>query len=95
MRQIGVRELRQNASEYLRLVQTGESFEVTDHGRPVAQLVPLAAKKESTLDRLIREGTVRPPERPGRITQIVKVRRKASSGLTSEQVFDEMREERV
>jgi prevent-host-death family protein len=40
MQRIGVRELRQNASVWLRRVQQGESFEVTDHGRPVALLVP-------------------------------------------------------
>jgi prevent-host-death family protein len=72
MRKIGVRELRQNASEYLRLVQTGESFEVTDHGRPVAQLVPLRRPaKESVLERLIREGKVRPPQAEGSILDIV------------------------
>jgi prevent-host-death family protein len=35
-----VRELRQRASEWLRLVEAGESFEITDRGRPVAWLVP-------------------------------------------------------
>jgi prevent-host-death family protein len=38
---IGVRELRQRASELLRLVQAGETFQVTDRGRPVAILAPL------------------------------------------------------
>jgi prevent-host-death family protein len=38
---VGVRELRQRASELLRLVQAGETIEVTDRGRPVALLAPL------------------------------------------------------
>lgn len=38
---IGVRELRQHASSFLRRVRQGESFEVTDRGRPVARLVPV------------------------------------------------------
>jgi prevent-host-death family protein len=42
MRSVGVRELRQRASEILRLVEQGESFEVTDRNRPVARLVPRA-----------------------------------------------------
>ncbi len=42
MEQIGVRELRQNASRYLDRVVRGESLEITDRGRPVARLVPLA-----------------------------------------------------
>lgn len=41
MRSVGVRELRQRASEYLRLVEAGETFEVTDRGRPVARLTPV------------------------------------------------------
>lgn len=35
---IGVRELRQRASDYLRRVEAGETFEVTNRGRPVAIL---------------------------------------------------------
>ncbi|MBA3401521.1 MAG: type II toxin-antitoxin system prevent-host-death family antitoxin [Actinobacteria bacterium] len=39
---IGIRELRQNASRYLRLVEErGEPIEITDRGRPVALLSPL------------------------------------------------------
>ena len=41
MTRVGVRELRQRASELLRRVQAGETIEVTDHGRPVALLTPL------------------------------------------------------
>lgn len=40
MRSIGIRELRQHASVYLRLVEAGETVEVTDRGRPIALLVP-------------------------------------------------------
>jgi len=42
MEQIGVRELRQNASQYLsRVAASQESIEITDRGRPVARLVPI------------------------------------------------------
>lgn len=41
MESVGVRELRQRASELLRLVERGESVEITDRGRPVALLGPL------------------------------------------------------
>lgn len=43
MHRIGIRELRQNASRYLRRVGLGETLEVTDHGRPVARLVPISS----------------------------------------------------
>jgi prevent-host-death family protein len=42
MKRIGVRELRQNASKYLADVESGESIEITDRGRPVARLVPVS-----------------------------------------------------
>lgn len=41
MTSVGVRELRQRASELLRLVEQGETVEITDRGRPVALLSPL------------------------------------------------------
>ncbi|MDP9070063.1 MAG: type II toxin-antitoxin system prevent-host-death family antitoxin [Actinomycetota bacterium] len=41
MARVGVRELRQRASELLRRVEKGETIEVTDRGRPVALLTPL------------------------------------------------------
>jgi prevent-host-death family protein len=41
MASVGVRELRQRASELLRRVEAGETIEVTDRGRPVAVLAPL------------------------------------------------------
>ncbi len=55
MATVGVRELRQNLSKYLRRVARGEAFRVTDRGRPVATLGPLP--EESTpLDRLVASG---------------------------------------
>jgi prevent-host-death family protein len=58
MQAIGIRELRQSASRYLRAVQEGETFEVTDRGRPIAMLVPLPSG--SQIDRLIAGGRLTP-----------------------------------
>ena len=41
MSSVGVRELRQRASELLRRVEAGETIEITDRGRPVAVLAPI------------------------------------------------------
>ena len=38
---VGVRELRQQASELIRRVEAGEEFVITVSGRPAARLVPL------------------------------------------------------
>jgi prevent-host-death family protein len=40
MRTVGVRELKQNASQVLAKVEDGESFLVTVQGREVARLIP-------------------------------------------------------
>lgn len=50
MTSVGVRELRQRASELLRLVGQGETIEITDRGRPVALLAP--APQGSPLERI-------------------------------------------
>ena len=54
MTSIGVRELRQRASSYLRRVEAGETIEITDRGRPVALLSPIPGP--STLERLRASG---------------------------------------
>ena len=59
MDRVGVRELRQNLSVYLRRVVAGETLEVTDRGRPVAVLQPLSATQDQ-LERQLRAGRVRP-----------------------------------
>jgi len=57
---VGVRELRQNLSVYLTRVKQGEAFEVTEHGHPVARLVPNRPEPMGILDRLIAEGRAVP-----------------------------------
>jgi prevent-host-death family protein len=56
---IGVRELRQNLSVYLRRVKAGESLEVTERGQPVARLAPLEDRRDPRT-RLIGEGKLIP-----------------------------------
>ena len=55
-----MRELRQRASELLRLVAGGETIEVTDRGRPVAVLAPIPGG--SPLEQLRASGEVTPAE---------------------------------
>lgn len=61
--QVGVRELRQNLSKYLRRVAAGERLEVTERGEPVAVLAPLSESSSATaLQRLVASGRARPPQ---------------------------------
>jgi prevent-host-death family protein len=55
---VGIRELRQRASELLRRVEAGETIQVTDRGRPVALLGPLP--ESEPLERLRASGEVVP-----------------------------------
>jgi prevent-host-death family protein len=61
---VGVAQLRQNLSVYLRKIAEGERFVVTDRNKPVAMLGPVPST-ENRLDQLIAEGRVKPPKRRG------------------------------
>jgi prevent-host-death family protein len=58
MASIGIRELRQRASELLRRIEQGETLEVTDRGRLVAILSP--PPEGNPLDRLRALGEIEP-----------------------------------
>ena len=55
--QIGVRELRQQASRYLERVAAGEAFVITEYGKPVAVLAStmeaVRAESDAVLERLV------------------------------------------
>lgn len=58
MATVGVRDLRQRASELLRRVEAGEKFEITNRGRPMAVLGPLP--DSGPLARLHSAGEIEP-----------------------------------
>jgi prevent-host-death family protein len=58
--EVGVRELRQNLSVYLRRVKAGEALEVTERGQRVAVLTP-AGQGSTALERLIAAGRATAP----------------------------------
>jgi antitoxin (DNA-binding transcriptional repressor) of toxin-antitoxin stability system len=54
----------------LALVEAGESFEITSHGRPVALLAPLPVGRESQVRRLRAQGRLIDPR--GDISRFVR-----------------------
>lgn len=55
-------------SEVMRLVREGRTVQVSYHGKPVAEIRPIEAKKKSIeehFDDLERRGIVSPPADPG------------------------------
>lgn len=64
MRAVGIRELKDHLSEYVRLASAGEVVLVTDRDRVVAELVrPGAhrARSDALWADLVEQGLVRPP----------------------------------
>jgi antitoxin (DNA-binding transcriptional repressor) of toxin-antitoxin stability system len=85
---VGVAELRQNLSRYLRRVERGERLVVTDRNRAVASLGP--PPTSGALDRLISAGRVAPPARRSLPTPI---QLDGEAGALS-RALDEIRDER-
>jgi prevent-host-death family protein len=90
---VGVRDLRQNLSRFLLQVKQGQSFVVTERGREVARLTP-SGPADSPIARLVAERGATMPNldllalagTPGR---------RPAGGPPSQQVLDELREERL
>jgi len=66
MRAVGIREVKNRLSEFLRLVREGESVLITDRGKVVAQILPPPAylgtaheSEQEALTRLARAGHLR------------------------------------
>lgn len=60
---VGVRELRQSASQILDKVKAGLVIEITEHGVPVARLVPIT---KSLYEEFIEAGLIIPARNPHR-----------------------------
>ncbi len=60
MDSVGIRELRQHASRYVRMAKEGQRIAVTERGKLVAYLVP-AEDTGTLLDRLAASGDYVPP----------------------------------
>lgn len=59
---VGIRELRDSLSRHLAIVRDGHTVTVTDHGRPIARIVPVGVPTK--LEQLIADGKVTPATRP-------------------------------
>ncbi len=85
MTSISHREMRNNSAEVLRRVESGEELVVTNHGRPVARLLPVSS---SVLDDLERRGELR-RARLGWST--LPLPSPASDGATSAEIVADLR----
>ena len=63
MQTVGIKALKNNLSEYIRAAEAGETVQVTDRGRVVAEIVPARSKSENVtheqrMAELVRLGIV-------------------------------------
>lgn len=79
MTRIGVRELRQNASEFIRRAHAGESIEVTRRGQVVAILGPPPSR--GALAGLRASGRLKPAIFDGPLPPLIVTRQPASEAL--------------
>ena len=86
---VGIRELRQYLSKYLRRVAAGETLQVLDRGRPVAILAPLP-EQSSVVDGLVAAGRLSRARRC--IQDLGKPTGKVSRQI-SEALFEQREEE--
>jgi prevent-host-death family protein len=89
---VGIRELRQNLSVYVRRVrEEGRAYEVTERGEPVARLEPLADRPRSKIEQMIADGRITPATR--RWEDIPPPVELPRGGPPLSKVLEEMREE--
>ena len=61
---VGVRELRQSASQLLDQVKDGASIEITEHGVPIARLIPIT---QSLYEEYLELGRIIAARNPNRV----------------------------
>ena len=57
-KRIGIRELKSTLSECVREVRAGRTIVVTDHGQPVARIIPEGVSVRDRVEVLRQAGTV-------------------------------------
>ena len=88
---VGIRELRQNLSVYVRRVrEEGRAYEVTERGEPVARLTPLEERPMSIIGQMIADGRITPAMES---IESLPPPLPAVEGKSASQTLIEMREE--
>ncbi len=93
MKSVGLREINQAFSRYMKIVKSGEDVLITERGRPIAVIKPLTS--ETDMDAKIRdleaEGLLSPPQKKGQPKNRPPI---SLSGQGMTQTVSDMRAER-
>lgn len=97
MKTVGIRELKNRLSHYVRQARAGQEIRVTDRGQPVAELVPPGRARHGTdlrqrLEELAKRGlaTVGAPHDP----RIYRRMKKRAPRGTAQRIIDQIRGDR-
>jgi prevent-host-death family protein len=97
MKSVGIRELKNNLSAYVRAAREGETVLVTDRGETVAQLTPAQPMQETDpFAEMVRRGEI---TLGCKLTKEERAKLYSWNGppllkgTTSQQILDELREE--
>lgn len=83
MESVGIRDLKNHLSAHISRVKSGGMVTVTEHGRPVARIVPI--EERSILEELIEAGVATPPVRSQRTKPHPMAANGSVSGLVAAQ----------
>ena len=89
MDRIPIRELRNQASRVVRRARAGERLVITVDGVPAAQIGPVSAEDDSTLQALVAQGRLLAPRSTEALTSPSPIR--LSGPGSSTDVLDELR----
>lgn len=87
MKQVGIRDLQQHASQWVRRARAGETIEVTDRGVAVAILAP----PRRGIEGLVASGLASPAEAPGGLAAIPEPIAPSDCGPTLSEILQELR----
>jgi prevent-host-death family protein len=86
---VGVRDLKNGLSAHLDRVKAGEEITVTEHGRPIARLIPVGADVDR-MTALVDAGIVRAPTTTTRRLPARRVRL-TGGGSVADEIADQRR----
>ena len=76
-RGVGVRQLKAHLSRYLKEVKAGRTVLITEHGRPVGQIVPAGQPLKDRLQSMSQAGLISwTGKKPALISPVARVRGK-------------------
>jgi prevent-host-death family protein len=97
MKTVGIRELKNNLSAYVRAARKGETVVVTDRGEPVVQLTSAQTlDQDDPFAEMVRRGEMTPGRKLTKEERAKMYARRGPpilKGITSQQILDELREE--